>query len=135
MMDNQLWQELQEYVQLHQSLILSEMIMSDPVLKQSEMIGLEEYINEKRRPSLKQILFQYIDEKGFTDAEVYKRAGIDRKHFSKIRSIKDYKPKKTTVIALSFALELTVDEAEELLDSGGFSLSESETYDLVVRFF
>ena len=95
---------------------------------------MEKFIEEKRKPTLQELLFRYIDERGEKDADVYKRAGIDRRHFSKIRSKADYKPSKNTVISLSLALELTTDQAEELLSTAGFSLSESDTFDLVIQY-
>ncbi|WP_113926921.1 aspartyl-phosphate phosphatase Spo0E family protein [Bacillus sp. P14.5] len=95
---------------------------------------LEEFISTNEQPSFRQELLELIDEKGFTDPEVYKKAGIDRKHFSKIRSKPDYRVGRNTAIALALALELGTDEAEDLLSAAGYSLSFSDTYDLVIRF-
>ncbi|MFC4556761.1 hypothetical protein ACFO3D_00895 [Virgibacillus kekensis] len=95
---------------------------------------LEDFIKKNRKPTLNQVLFRYVDEKGLKDSEVYKRAGIDRRHFSKIRSNPDYQAGKNTVIALAFSLELSYEETGELLDSAGYSLSDSDTYDLVIQF-
>jgi hypothetical protein len=95
---------------------------------------LENFINENRKPTLSQILFRYIDEKGVSDTVIYKKAGLDRRHFSKIRSNPEYHPKKQTTLALALALELCVDEAEDLLNAAGYSLSDSDKSDLVIRF-
>jgi hypothetical protein len=97
-------------------------------------IEIEDFIKIKRQPTFNQTLFRYIDKKGASDSDIYKRAGIDRRHFSKIRSNPEYKPGKKTVIALALALQLTKKETDKLLSSAGYSLSDSDTFDLVIQF-
>lgn len=82
-----------------------------------------------------QRLLRMIDERGMTDAEAYTKAYVDRRHFSKIRKDVNYVPNKKTVLAFTIALELSLDEAKDLLASAGFALSRSSKMDIIVAYF
>ena len=95
---------------------------------------LEELLRN-RDDGFSQTLLKIIDNKGLTDAQCYKRANIDRKLFSKIRSNPDYKPSKLTALAFAVALEMSVDEANLLLARAGYVLSGASKTDIIVSYF
>lgn len=82
-----------------------------------------------------QRLLRMIDERGMTDSQAYTKAYVDRRHFSKIRNDVNYAPSKKLVLAFSIALELSLDEAKDLLSCAGFALSRSSKMDIIVAYF
>lgn len=82
-----------------------------------------------------QMLLRLIDERGLKDSAVYRRANVDRRHFSKIRNNVNYAPNKKTVLAFAIALELSLDETKDLLTRAGFALSGSSRFDVIISFF
>ena len=100
----------------------------------SEKRSLEDLVLEVES-TFAETLFKYIDDKGLTDPEVYKRANLDRKLFSKIRKNKNYKPSKNTALALAIALELNLDETKDFIGKAGYALTHSSKMDIIVEFF
>ena len=100
-----------------------------------EACSISNYIeNEKQDNKFQKMLFNYIDEKGIKDSDVYNKVNIDRRLFSKIRSDEDYHPSKETVILLGLSLELSLEEIEKFLNSASYSLPKNNVYDLIIRF-
>ncbi len=94
---------------------------------------LEDSLQDLEKPFSRR-LFELISQKQVDEVAVYKRANIDRKLFSKIRSIDSYQPSKTTAAAFAVALELDLEETQDLLRRAGFSLSASRTFDVIIEY-
>ena len=95
---------------------------------------LEEQLRKLDR-GFSETLLALIDASGKKDSEVYKRANIDRKLFSKIKNKPEYRPSKPTVLAFAFALRLDLDQAKDLLVKAGYALSHSNRFDVIVEYF
>lgn len=95
----------------------------------------EEPFFSELEESFSHMVLRKIDEKGMTDPECYKKANLDRKLFSKIRSHADYQPSRATALALGIALELPLSELQELLGKAGYTLSHARKGDLIVEYF
>lgn len=139
MLSKELLIQLQEYVDKN---LISLVPIVQKYIKCAEMMpnicveqeDITQFIQNNKQPSFQCILFKHIDNAGIKDSDVYKNAGIDRRLFSKIRSNDDYHPSKNTAISLSLALELDLEEVHELIGAVGYTLSNSETFDLVIKF-
>lgn len=89
---------------------------------------------EQRDETFQQMLLRMIAERGMTNAQAYKKANQDKKLFSKIKNDINYQPKKKTAMAFALALELTLDEAKDLLARAGYAFSPSNDFDKVIRY-
>lgn len=133
----------QQYVDAHQSKSRNLLnVESDAIAYAAPSIpmpmmaapALDDLIEQLDEP-FSDTLLKLIDAKGKTEVEVYKRANIDRKLFSKIRKGHGYTPKKPTILALAIALELTLPETDDLLERAGYALSHASKFDVIVEYF
>ena len=100
----------------------------------SSYSSIDNYIDDNKDDNkFQKLLFSYIDNKGLKDSDVYNKVNIDRRLFSKIRN-DNYHPGKDTIIKLAIALNLSIDELEELLSSASYSLPKNNERDLIIRF-
>ena len=95
---------------------------------------LESFVKDGSNPSFSEVLFGFVDKSGMSDSEIYKAAGVDRRVFSKIRCYDTYIPKKKTIIAICMAMELSRDETDTVLRAAGYTLSNSDTFDLIIMY-
>ena len=125
--------------------LLSSRRMQAPMCVDAEMIqekclcasvkeSLHDYLKQKDQ-SFQEMLFALIDHSGMTDVECYKKANVDKRVFSKIKSNKNYRPSKQTAIAFAISLQLDLDETQALLATLGFTLSQSTVFDKIIRYF
>lgn len=143
MLNIELKKSIDEYIKYHFVNVTQKNDFTDKsenVTKSGEKLGsdnkvtLDQLMNDIG-DSFQDKLFSYIDESGMTDVEVYKKANIDRKLFSKIRSNPMYHPRKQTVLALAIALQLNIEQTVDLLTSAEYALSPGSKGDLIVKYF
>ena len=94
-------------------------------------------INEKLKEideSFSDSVLRIIRENNYDDIDVYRRANLDRRLFSKVRN-SDYQPSKETAIALCIGLKLNLEESNLLLNKAGYSLSKSNKFDVIIEYF
>ena len=130
-----IYQNLEKVDFLENECCYSEVLKESDITFKRAACNIKDFVEQnKDENKFTTLLFKFIDRTNLKDSDIYNKAGIDRRLFSKIRSNYDYHPKKETVIALSLALELSLDETEELLESASYSLPKNNVFDLIIRF-
>lgn len=118
----------------YESACMAESCGPSPVSASCKATSLEEMFRQADI-GFTETLLKLIDKSGHKDSTIYKRAGLSKQHFSKIRNNPNYKPTKATAVALALALELNVKETNDLIGRAGFTLSNSSKFDLIIRYF
>ena len=85
--------------------------------------------------SFSQYLLYLIEQKGMENADVYKRAIVDKKVFSKIKNNPQYHPQKMTALCLCIGARLNLDESRDLLARAGYALSPCDKTDIIFSYF
>lgn len=116
------------------SVLESRMLSADAAAAPMAAGGLDEALAHLDA-GFSETLLKLIDRSGKKDSEIYKKANVDRKLFSKIRNNPDYKPSKATAIAFAIALELNLDETRDLVARAGYALSASSKFDVIIEYF
>ena len=109
-------------------------VMAVPMAADKISVDLEDILIELDA-GFSETLLKLIDRTGIKDSEIYKKANVDRKLFSKIRNNPDYKPSKATAIAFAIALELDLEETKDFIARAGFALSRSSKFDVIIEYF
>ena len=120
-----------------------ELLADEECIVQSVAMGVDEDASDYDLADLldetdagfSETLLLLIDRTGKKDSEIYKKANVDRKLFSKIRNNKNYKPSKSTALAFAIALELDLDETKDFIGRAGFALTHSSKFDIIVEYF
>lgn len=126
--DSEVYEECSRYTEEEEN--ETELLMSVPMPEKA--MSLEEEL-ENVGMSFHDKLFELIGKSGMDNKDVWKRANLDRKHFSKIQCDEKYHPKKKTVMALCIALELDLEQAKDLLARADWAFSPSSKVDLIVQ--
>ena len=101
--------------------------------------GVHESKLEERMRHMSDTFSEYlmyiIREKNMQNAEVYKRAIVDKKIFSKIKNNVNYHPQKLTALCLCVGAKLNLDESKDLLSRAGYALSPCDKTDIIFSYF
>ena len=96
--------------------------------------NLNKFLSQNKTKSFRELLFSYIDRSGLKDSDVYRKAGIDRRLFSKVRCNENYVLCKENILKLCMTLRLNLSDTSKLLESAGYFLSTTNNYDLILRY-
>ena len=128
------WVESKSHEDMADYTVAAPMAMPSPRVCESAKDNLDDWLGNLDA-GFSETLLKLIDRSGKKDSEIYKKANVDRKLFSKIRNNPHYKPSKSTALAFAIALELDLDETKDLIGRAGYALSHSSMFDVIIEFF
>lgn len=108
--------------------------MAAPMPCGNASLSLDEFLKEKDA-GFTETLLDLIKKSGKKNSVIYKKANISKQHFSKLMNDPGAKPSKPTAIALALALELDLEGTRDLIGRAGYALTNSSTFDLIIRYF
>ena len=100
--------------------------------------GKENALKERMKhmsDTFQEYLFYLIEKNDLSNVDVYKRAIIDKRQFSKIKNNPDYHPDKATALRLCVGATLNLDETKDLLARAGYALSPCDMRDIIFSYF
>lgn len=93
--------------------------------------GTSEFPDE----SFSQMLLRKKTEAGLAEALFCQRANIQRSLFSEMTNNINYMPSKPLAVACAVALELPMEETQEMLKKAGFFFSRASKSDIITQYF
>ena len=104
-----------------------------PFIDFEEEESITLFNSQKLKPTFYDLIIRFADKLNISDSDLYKKAYVDRRLFSKIRQ--GHKPNIKTVIRLGLALELNENDFTTLLNSCNYSLYEDKYFDIAIKYF
>ena len=121
-------------MEICESRCLQEEMLPCAPMAASKAASLEDMLKQTDA-GFTETLLKLIDKTGKKDSEIYNKANVSRQHFSKIRNNPEYRPTKQTALAFAIALELNIEETQDLIGRAGYTLTNSSKFDVIIRFF
>lgn len=152
--DKELFNEINKYIKdryIDQEMLffnddsICDFSLEEKCLQVEENSDIHNFLKERRRISEKDLeqqlensfskeLLSIIEKRNLKSVDVYRKANIDRKHFSKIKNNPDYRPSKITAIAFALAFELDIDETDDFIGKAGYKLTHSSRFDIIIEY-
>ena len=123
-------------------IVLDEALSINECCDEAPLFDFEEQHESKLQERMRHMsdtyseyLMYLIQERNMENAEVWKRAIVDKKIFSKIKNNVNYHPNKLTALCLCVGAKLNLDESKDLLARAGYALSPCDKTDIIFSYF